>query len=85
MPNFDLEKFMKTNEFHREGSKCKLTLFNKVLMKLQIMHQYQPKRKKLLENINIKLEDEDQALIFLSSLQSTYENFLNTLLCEDKP
>ncbi|GJV40052.1 hypothetical protein Tco_1418492 [Tanacetum coccineum] len=33
-----------------------------------------------LENIDIEIEDEDQALILLTSLQSSYENFVETLL-----
>ncbi|GJW00346.1 retrovirus-related pol polyprotein from transposon TNT 1-94 [Tanacetum coccineum] len=33
-----------------------------------------------LANIDIKIEDEDQALMLLTSLSSSYENFVNTLL-----
>ncbi|GJS38829.1 zinc finger, CCHC-type containing protein [Tanacetum coccineum] len=33
-----------------------------------------------LENINIEIEDEDQALMLLTSLPSSYENFMETLL-----
>nr|GEW70368.1 ribonuclease H-like domain-containing protein [Tanacetum cinerariifolium] len=33
-----------------------------------------------LENIDIKIEDEDQALMLLMSLPSSYENFVETLL-----
>lgn len=33
-----------------------------------------------LENVNIVLEDEDKALILLSSLLDSYEYFVDTLL-----
>ena len=33
-----------------------------------------------LENVNIILEDEDRALILLSSLPESYEHFVDTLL-----
>ena len=33
-----------------------------------------------LENVNVMLEDEDRALIFLSSLPNSYEHFVDTLL-----
>lgn len=33
-----------------------------------------------LEDINVKLEDEDKAIILLSSLLPFYEHFLETLL-----
>lgn len=33
-----------------------------------------------LENVNIVLEDEDKALIMLSSLLDSYEYFVDTLL-----
>ncbi|GKD09204.1 retrovirus-related pol polyprotein from transposon TNT 1-94 [Tanacetum coccineum] len=33
-----------------------------------------------LENIDIEIEDEDQALMLLTSLPSSYENFMETLL-----
>ncbi|GKD12572.1 hypothetical protein Tco_1196979 [Tanacetum coccineum] len=33
-----------------------------------------------LTNIDIEIEDEDQALMFLTSLPSSYENFVETLL-----
>ncbi|GKD75877.1 zinc finger, CCHC-type containing protein [Tanacetum coccineum] len=35
-----------------------------------------------LANINIEIEDEDQALMLLTSLSSSYENFVETLLYE---
>nr|GEU53708.1 retrovirus-related Pol polyprotein from transposon TNT 1-94 [Tanacetum cinerariifolium] len=34
-----------------------------------------------LGNIDIEIEDEDQALMLLTSLSSSYENFVETLLC----
>ncbi|GJV72122.1 hypothetical protein Tco_1492117 [Tanacetum coccineum] len=34
-----------------------------------------------LANIDIEIEDEDQALMLLTSLLSSYENFVETLLC----
>ena len=33
-----------------------------------------------LENVNVMLEDEDRALILLSSLPDSYEHFVDTLL-----
>src|SRR4051812_20372490 len=36
-----------------------------------------------LENIDIKVESEDQALIVLSSLPASYESFVDTLLYEN--
>ncbi|GJZ35710.1 hypothetical protein Tco_0581527, partial [Tanacetum coccineum] len=35
-----------------------------------------------LVNIDIEIEDEDQALMLLTSLPSSYENFMETLLYE---
>ena len=33
-----------------------------------------------LQGVNVKIEDEDQALILLCSLMNSYENFIDTML-----
>lgn len=38
-----------------------------------------------LEDINMKIEDEDKTIIFLSSLPFSYGHFIDTLLYESQP
>ncbi|KAH9750404.1 hypothetical protein KPL71_013868 [Citrus sinensis] len=90
---FDLEKFNGENDFYLWSLKIRAILIQQGLDSAleededskdgTALKDHLDEFNKLildLENVNIDLEDEDRALILLSSLPDSYEHFVDTLL-----
>ncbi|GJR00341.1 retrovirus-related pol polyprotein from transposon TNT 1-94 [Tanacetum coccineum] len=83
MTNADKIAELKTDVYKKAHSALLLCLDNKVLREVNKEDSAANEFNNLigdLANINVDIDDEDQALMLLTSLPSSYDNFVETLL-----